>query len=137
MPENIRRTGGRSCSHPRRNGFRFAAAVVVSAANVTSARADGAGLPDFGEYIQALPTLNRSEIVVMVLTLSVLLFCVVNAVLLVRTRIRAGSAESTLRDRIAALRADHDRLRTLLMSDPQVLGSCAAPHNAPDSTRDT
>src|SRR5260221_9745621 len=73
----------------------------------------------------------------MVLTLGVPLFGVVTAVLLVRTRIRAGSAESTLRDRIAALRADHDRLRTLLMSDPQVLVSWAAADNEPDIMGDT
>ena len=68
----------------------------------------------------------------MVLTLGVLLFGVVTAVMLVRTRIRAGISDSALRDRIAAVRADHDRLRTLLMSDPQVLVSWAAADNEPD-----
>src|SRR6185295_13252581 len=89
------------------------------------------------EYIQALATFNRSEIIAMVLTLGVLVFGVVTAVLLVRTRIRAGAAESALRDRIAALRADHDRLRTLLMSDPQVLVSWAAADNEPNIMGDT
>ncbi len=95
------------------------------------------GLPDFGDTIQALASLNRSEIIAMVLTLGVLLFGVVTAVMLVRTRIRAGLNESALRDRIAAVRADHDRLRTLLMSDPQVLVSWAAADNEPDIMGDT
>jgi signal transduction histidine kinase len=137
MPEKFRRTGGRFCSHPRRNGFRFAAITVATAVGSAPARAEGAGLPDFSEYIHALTTLNRSEIVAMVLTLGVLVFGVVTAVMLVRTRIRAASAESTLRDRIAAVRADHDRLRTLLMSDPQVLVSWAAADNEPDIMGDT
>jgi signal transduction histidine kinase len=110
---------------------------MVTAAGATPARAEGAGLPDFSEYIHALATLNRSEIVAIVLTLGVLLFGVVTAVMLVRTRIRAGAAESALRDRIAAVRADHDRLRTLLMSDPQVLVSWAAADNEPDILGDT
>jgi signal transduction histidine kinase len=109
----------------------------VTAAGATATQPDGAGPADFSEYFQALATLNRSEIVAMVLTLGVLLFGVVTAVMLVRTRVRAGSAESALRDRIAALRADHDRLRTLLMSDPQVLVSWAAADNEPDIMGDT
>ncbi len=132
MPETIRRTGGRSCSHPGRRGFRSAAIALVTAAGIVPAHAEGGGLPDFGHYIHALAALNRSEIIAMVLTLGVLLFGVVTAVMLVRTRIRAGISDSALRDRIAAVRADHDRLRTLLMSDPQVLVSWAAADNEPD-----
>ena len=137
MPETVRRTGGRLGSHPRRNGFRFAAAALVIGILTVPARAEGAGLPDFSEYIHALAALNRGEILAMVLTLGVLFFGVVTAILLVRTRIRAGSAESKLRDRIAALRADLDRLQTLLMSDPQVLVSWAAADNEPDILGDT
>ena len=137
MPETIRRTGGRPCSHPGRSGFGSAAGAILAAAAATPARAEGAGLPDFGDTIQALASLNRSETIAMVLMLGVLLFGVVTAVMLVRTRIRAGLNESALRDRIAAVRADHDRLRTLLMSDPQVLVSWAAADNEPDIMGDT
>ena len=137
MPETVRRTGGGSGSHPRRNGFRLAASALAIAASLNPARADGAGLLDFSDYIHATTTLNRSEILAMVLTLGVLLFGVVTAIMLVRTRIRAGSAESRLRDRIAALRADLDRLKTLLMSDPQVVVSWAAADNEPDIIGDT
>jgi signal transduction histidine kinase len=137
MPETVRRTGGRFGSHPRRNGFRFAATAFVICALTGPAQADSARLPDFSGYFHALTTLNRSEILAMVLTLGVLFFGVVTAILLVRTRIRAGSAESKLRDRIASLRADLDRVRTLLMSDPQVLVSWAAADNEPDILGDT
>jgi len=110
---NTPEDGREACSHPRRNGIPFRRHSYCDRRGPEPARADGAGVPDFGEYLQALATLNRSEIVAMVLTLGVLLFGVVTAVLLVRTRIRAGLAESALRDRIATLRADHDRLQTL------------------------
>ncbi len=137
MPETVRRTDGRLGSHPRQNGFRFAAAAFVIGILTVPARAEGAGLADFSEYIHALAALNRGEILAMVLTLGVLFFGVFTAILLVRTRIRAGSAESKLRDRIAALRADLDRAQTLLMSDPQVLVSWAAADNEPDILGDT
>jgi signal transduction histidine kinase len=137
MPETVRRTGGRSGSHPRRSGFRLAVAVLAIAASLKPAQADNAGLPDFGGTIHALATLNRGEILAMVLTLGVLLFGVVTAITLVRTRVRAGSAESKLRDRVALLRADLDRLKTLLMSDPQVVVSWAAADNEPDIIGDT
>ena len=137
MPETVRRTDGRLGSHPRQNGFRFAAAAFVIAILTVSARAEGSGLADFNEYIHALAALNRGEILAMVLTLGVLFFGVFTAILLVRTRIRAGSAESKLRDRIAGLRADLDRAQTLLMSDPQVLVSWAAADNEPDILGDT
>ncbi len=137
MPETVRGTDGRLGSHPRQNGFRFAAAAFVIGILTVPARAEGASLTDFGEYIHALAALNRGEILAMVLTLGVLFFGVFTAILLVRTRIRAGSAESKLRDRIAGLRADLDRAQTLLMSDPQVLVSWAAADNEPDILGDT
>src|SRR6201999_2000729 len=109
--------GGRPCSHPGRSGFRSATIAVVAAAAAPPARAEGGGLPDLPGTIPVLTSLNRSEIVATVLMLGVLLFGVVTAVMLVRTRIRANFNDSKLRDRIAEVRADHDRLRTLLMSD--------------------
>jgi len=71
----------------------------------------------------------------MVLTLGVLLFGVVTAVLLVRTRIRAGLARARCATGRHA-RADHDRLRPLDV-DPQVLVSWAAADNEPDIMGDT
>ena len=132
MPGTIRRTGGRPCSHPGRGGFRSATIALATAAGVAPARAEGGGLPDVAGTVHVLTSLNRSELIAMVLTFGVLVFGVVTAVMLVRTRIRASLNDSKLRDRIAAVRADHDRLRTLLMSDSQVLVSWAAADNEPE-----
>ncbi|AMN38811.1 sensor histidine kinase [Rhodoplanes sp. Z2-YC6860] len=132
MPGTIRRTGGRPCSHPGQGGFRAATIALATAAGAAPARAEGGGLPDVAGTVHVLTSLNRSELVAMVLTLGVLVFGVVTAVMLVRTRIRASFNDSKLRDRIAAVRADHDRLRTLLMSDSQVLVSWAAADNEPE-----
>ena len=84
MPETVRRTGERSGSHPRRSGFRFAASMLAIAASLSPARADGARVPDFGDAVHALTTLNRGEILAMALTLGVLLFGVVTAIMLVK-----------------------------------------------------
>jgi signal transduction histidine kinase len=131
MPETVRATGGRHSAHPRRSGF-LAAVAAASLAHGTPARADVPGLNQFDVYIDAFAALNRSEVAAMVLTLGVLLFAVVTAVLLVRTRVRAGSAESSFRDQIVALRAERDRFNALLLSEPQILVSWAAADNEPD-----
>src|SRR5262249_5335590 len=56
----------------------------------------------------------------------VLLFAVVTAILLVRTRVRAALREASLRDQIDLLKADADRFNALLRSEPQLLVSWPA-----------
>ncbi len=73
----------------------------------------------------------------MVLTLGVLLFAVVTAIMLVRTRLRASAADAASRDEITALKAERDRFNALLMSEPQILVSWAAADNEPDILGDT
>ncbi|MBN8965048.1 MAG: PAS-domain containing protein, partial [Rhizobiales bacterium] len=90
-----------------------------------------------GDTLAAFVTSSRDEITAVVLTLGVLLFAVVTAIMLVRTRVRAASAEAALRDRIVALRAERDRAHALLLSEPQVLVSWAAADNEPDILGDT
>src|SRR6186713_1756995 len=73
----------------------------------------------------------------MALTLGVLLFAVLSAIMLVRTRLRAASADATFRDEIMTLKAERDRFNALLMSEPQILVSWAAADNEPDILGDT
>jgi signal transduction histidine kinase len=94
-------------------------------------------LPPFDAYIGAFAAFHRHEIAALVLTVGVLLFAVVTAITLVRTRLRAAAAETLLRDRIVALKADRDRFNALLLSEPQILVSWAAADNAPDILGDT
>jgi len=90
------------------------------------------GLHHFDVYLDAFAELSNSEIAAAVLTLGVLLFAVVTAIMLVRTRLRASAAEAASRDEIMALKTERDRLNALVMSEPQILISWAAADNEPD-----
>jgi signal transduction histidine kinase len=95
------------------------------------------GQHQFDAYLDAFAELNNSEIVALVLTLGVLLFAVVTAIMLVRTRLRASASDAAFRDEIMALKAERDRLDALLKSEPQILVSWAAADNEPDILGDT
>ena len=56
-----------------------------------------------------------------VLLVGLLLFAVVTAILLVRTRARSARLEASSHDEIATLRAELDRANALLASEPQVM----------------
>jgi len=95
------------------------------------------GLHPFEGYLDAFSELNNSEMAAVALTLGVLLFAVVTAIMLVRTRLRASAASAASRDEIMALKAERDRLNALLMSEPQILISWAAAANEPEILGDT
>jgi uncharacterized membrane protein YciS (DUF1049 family) len=61
------------------------------------------GLHQFDAYLEAFAELNSSEIVALVLTLGVLLFAVVTAIMLVRTRRRASAADARSRVRTSMI----------------------------------
>ena len=133
MPDTIRVTGGRPGAHPRRSGF-FAIAAILCCFSPTAtyASTQNAELSTFGAYMRALASLDRNEIAALVLTLGVLSFAVVTAILLVRTRHRAAATEARLRDHIAALKAEVDCFNALLMSEPQILVSWSAAADEPE-----
>ena len=66
-----------------------------------------------------------------------LAFAVVTAIMLVRTRLRAATADQASRDEIMTLTAERDRFHALLMSEPQILVSWAAADNEPDIIGDS
>jgi len=137
MRETMRATSGRRCAHPRRDGFVAAVAAATFAIGTQPARADLVGLQHFDVYIDAFAALERHEIAALMLTLGVLLFAVITAIMLVRTRVRAISAEASLRDQIVALKAERDRCNALLRSEPQILVSWAAADDEPEILGDT
>jgi len=138
MPDAIRITGGSLTAHPRRGAFRIAAAVVTAVVCIapSPARADGT-VPappssTLDAYIAAFLQLDRHELAALALTLGILCFAVVTAILLVRTRQRLGDAEAAARDESIAARAAIDRAYALLMSEPQVLIAWAAASDDPE-----
>ncbi len=149
MPDAIRITVEGSKAHPpkarlrasstRHSGFRAAgttiAAVVGYPLALTPAGAEDAPVRDGSSadvYIAALLQLDRHELVALALTLGILCFAVVTAILLVRTRQRLGEAEAAARDESIAARASVDRAYALLLSEAQVLIAWAAASDDPE-----
>ena len=66
------------------------------------------------------------------LTLGVVFFAMVTAILLVRTRRNAADMEASFRNQINALTAEVDRANALLLSEPQIVVAWAAAAEEPD-----
>jgi len=112
-----------SCSTLARRG-----AIGFALTLPSSASAFAAELP------RALPPLfsfNRQEMAVLTTALALLGFSAVSAILLMRTRVRAGRTEARLRADIVKLQAHADRYRALLFAEPQILIAWAAGDNRP------
>jgi signal transduction histidine kinase len=136
MPDAIRATGGSLQAHPRRGGF-LAAAVATVLFPAVPARA---ALFDFSPTDSAIADFtghNQPDVAGLALTLGILLFAVVTAVMLVRTRSRAAQSEIAAREEIIALKADVDRAHALLLAEPQVIVAWAAGGDKPEIFGDT
>ena len=134
MAETTRTRGG-ARDALRRYGLVLSGTVLLAGA------AWAEPLPDapatLQGYLAALARLDSNEIAVLALTLGVLSFAVITAILLVRTRHRAAVLEAGFRDQIGTLKAEADRFNTLLLSEPQILVSWAAADNLPEIIGDT
>jgi signal transduction histidine kinase len=97
-----------------------------------------AGDSPFADLVSAVfLDLNRHEMVALTMALGVLVFSVVAAILLMRTRLRAAANEARLRADIQGLQVEADRFRALLFAEPQVLISWAAGDTRPQISGDT
>ena len=142
MPDAIRVTGGSHPAHPHCGGFRITAfAAVLSVLPAQADAQESPGLratdttpePSFIDvYLNAFAQLNGHEIAAMALTLAVLGFAVVTAILLLRTRARLAETETTARDEIIARKAEVDRVYALLRSEPQILVAWAPAGDEPE-----
>ncbi len=119
-----------SCTSLARHGL-IAVATILSAAPAL------AGDLTVPQLISIWSNLNRQELAVLTMALSLVGFSVVAAILLMRTRVRATRTEVRLRSDNADLQVQADRLRALLFAEPQILISWAAGENRPQITGDT
>ncbi|MSO66463.1 MAG: PAS domain-containing protein [Pseudolabrys sp.] len=104
----------------------------------TPARADASAAMDVVDAIhRAAGALGSQEIATLSLTLGLLFFAVLAAIALVRTRKAAERAETGSRDQAMELHAEIDRLKTLLLSEPQVLVAWAAATDEADILGDS
>jgi len=90
----------------------------------------------FDNILSTGAAVSRQQIAALTLTLALVCFAALAIIVLMRTRKTATTIEGTLRDENIALRADVDRLKTLLMSEPQVLATWAAGIDEPEISGD-
>ncbi|HVV78087.1 MAG TPA: ATP-binding protein [Pseudolabrys sp.] len=125
MPEKIRARNERS--GPRRGGF---LAAAVACASASPARAEPQNL--FDAPLSLIASMSRQDVATLTLTIGLICFAVLSTILLLRTRARAAEAEAAARDEMTALRDETERLKTLLLSEHQVLVTWAAASDQPD-----
>jgi signal transduction histidine kinase len=132
MPEAIRTANERLRS--RRGGV---SAIVVAALSLFGLAAPARADTAFGLF-GTLPNLSHQDIAGLTLNLGLLCFAVLATIMLLRTRSRAERIEGAARDEAMGRDAEIDRLKTLLLSEPQVLIVwTAATEETPDIFGDT
>jgi signal transduction histidine kinase len=140
MPETIRTANERLRSRPRRGGFSAACVAILSTTIVFAApaRAEASALSAVSEAVRgAAAALGRQNIATLTFTIGLLVFGVLAILVLLRTRRQADRLEAAARDDTAALHAEIDRLRALLLAEPQVLVEWPAAGDRPDILGDT
>jgi signal transduction histidine kinase len=126
MPDTIRRSGG--FARPWLGGFLLGVATLLPG----SAQAEGQPKLVLHELVLgAARSIDRHEIIALVLLVGLVLFSVFTAIMLLRTRARAARLEAFAHDEITALRADLDRANALLLTEPQVMVDWPAASDEP------
>jgi len=136
MPETIRTANERLRSRPRRGGF-LAAFVLATICSTPAHAGVGAAFNLVDHMIRAGAAVGRQQLAMLMLTLGLICFAVLATIVLLRTRKAAPTNESVTHDEAMALRAEIDRLKTLLLSQPQVLVAWAAGSDVPEIFGDT
>src|ERR1700732_3635949 len=129
MPDTIRITGGSIWVHRARSGSGTAIATglcwmmapVIAAVPVRAQDAISVSTIDvapidvatLGGSVSAVSQLDRHEIAALALTLGILCFAVVTAIMLVRTRRRLAETEAAARDQAIPLRGRAGRANAL------------------------
>jgi signal transduction histidine kinase len=135
MPETIRTANERLRSRPRWGGvLATCAGVLIFIALTAPARATA---EDAFELFGALATSSRQDIAGLTLTFGLVCFAALATIVLLRTRSHAERIESAARDQTMALTAEIDRLKALLLSEPQVLVAWTAAEDWPEIFGDT
>jgi len=134
MPETIRTANERLRSRPWRD--RFLAAFVTASFSIvpdTSARADvHFGATAIAAVHSAVATLRGQEVTALTLILVLAGSALLASVALFRIRRLASRTETSSRDETVDLQAEVDRLKALLLSEPQVLVTWAAAADHPE-----
>ncbi len=132
MPERFRTANEILRSRPWRGGFLAVCASLNFGIVLGTPAPVGAAEPlEIVEPMQTAPFM-RQEIATLTLTLGLVCFSLLATIMLVRTRRRANLLENVSRDEAMAQRAEIDRLKAMLLAEPQVLVAWAAGSETPD-----
>ncbi|HEX9074039.1 MAG TPA: ATP-binding protein [Pseudolabrys sp.] len=134
MPETIRTASERLRFRPWRGGFLVAFVTVkLSILPCSTAHADvrfGATAVDALD--RAIAALRGKEITLLTLILALLGLALFASVVILRARRARDRIEIDTREEIGALQAETDRLKALLLSEPQILVTWAAAAEQPE-----
>ena len=139
MPETIRTANERLRSRPRRGGFLVAVifAAFFSALGTPAYAGVAAALNLTDNIVSAVAAVSRQQVAAVTLTLGLVCFAMLAAIALLRARKAAATHETAAHDETMALHAEIDRLKTLLLSQPQVLVAWPAGADEPEIFGDT
>ncbi|HZL40847.1 MAG TPA: PAS-domain containing protein [Pseudolabrys sp.] len=129
MPETIRTANERLRSRPRRDGFLAAFFFAIPCIAL--------GSPAGAEALAEGVTVSREQLGALTLTLALICFATLATLVLLRMRRAAATAQSAALDEATMLRAEIDRLKTLMLAQPQVLVAWAAGTDEPEIFGDT
>ena len=124
MPETIR-IGG-SSAHPWLGGFVLA---IGAASPAYAQQQPSLALREL--VLSAHRSIDQHQIAMLVLITGLMLFAVVTAILLVRSRARSARTEAWSREEIAVLRSELDRANALLQSEQQIMVDWPAASDEP------
>src|SRR5579885_2703894 len=137
MPETIRAANGRLRSRPRRGGFPAACAGTLLTITFSAAAEAETGSVVVDAVRGAAAALSRQDIGSITLIIGLIIFGALATLVLLRTRRHAAQEQSSARDEALAMRAEIDRLKALLVAEPQVLVEWTAAEDKPEIVGDT
>jgi signal transduction histidine kinase len=135
MPDTIRTSW--CCPQRRRRGLGRSATAIGALMASTAGAAEQSAPALHRLALNAHRGFTEYEIAVLALTAGAIVFAIVTAIVLVRTRRRAARLQAVARHETAALRDEADRAKALLFSEPQVVIDWPAAADEPSIEGDT
>ena len=138
MPETIRTENERLRSRPWRGGSLAAFVTANCILPGSAACADGyLGASAVDAVRRTMAVLRGQEVNLLTFILALIGLGLLASVILFRARRSADSIETAAKDEIVALQAEADRLKALVLSEPQILVTWAAALEQPEIIGDT
>jgi signal transduction histidine kinase len=109
--------------------------MLATTPTITRAGAEELGLR--AGIFETAATINALEIAGIAFGVGLFIFAVTAAILYLRLRARTSAMDASLNDDIIALRAERDRVNTMLLAEPQIVVTWGTTDDEPDILGDT